>query len=198
MSCPGALLRNKDFCSNSVFFSWSEPGKSELTTPNATPACLLMLIVKPWQKHSAAGLQKSCRIRCLPTTWALLRDVTELTTPDSSDSFPRLAPHAPATQQPKPAAQGTQQLLPPLAPGHRAGVLHGHRLLHPKFAPCSSLPSSPHPSGPAGGTQVCVMNRHPQCWSLKVADGISESLHMSGFPYIWLNVGFFHSPIYSV
>lgn len=137
MSCPGALLCSKDFCCNSGF-SQSQPGKFELTVPNAAPACLLMLIVKPWQKHSPSGLQKSCRIRCLPTRWALLRDVTPLTTPDSSlTSFPAplRARQQPESREPR---GGEGPLFPRPPRGHGAGALPRHGLLHPRFAWCSS------------------------------------------------------------
>lgn len=113
-SCSGALLCSEVFCCNSVF-SQSQPGKFELTVPNAALTCLLMLIVKPWQKHSPSGLQKSCRIRCLPTRWALLRDVIALTTTDSSwTPLPSLLCVLRARQQPELRAEGRQELTVPM------------------------------------------------------------------------------------
>lgn len=90
MSFPGALRCSEGFLVQ-FGFSRSHPGMFELVVPNAAPACFLVLIVKPWQQHSQSGLQKSCRIRCLPDRWALLRGVTPLTTSDSSCTpFPAL------------------------------------------------------------------------------------------------------------
>lgn len=64
----------------------SEPGKLPLVVPNAAPLGLLVLSVKPWQRRSPSGLQKPCRIWGLPGRWALLRAVTPLTAPDSSQT----------------------------------------------------------------------------------------------------------------
>lgn len=107
LSCMAPLCPGGGDCSTSVlcsefFFFFpcnsgfslpqlSDPGKLPLVVPNAAPLGLLVLSVKPWQRRSPSGLQKPCQIWGLPGRWALLRAVTPLTAPDSSQTcFPGL------------------------------------------------------------------------------------------------------------
>ena len=202
MSCPGALLCSEDFCCNSGF-PRSQPGKFELTVPNAAPACLLMLLVKPWQKHSPSGLQKSCRIRCLPTRWALLRDVTPLTTSDSSlTPFPALLRTLRARQQPELRAEGRQEpAVPPPAPRARSRGSASAWAPAPQICfvllTCPPPPTSFFLLEAPSCTHVCAMNRHPQRRSLEVAGDTLIPLYERVFPYVWLNVRFFRYALYS-
>lgn len=182
------------FCCNSVF-SQSQPGKFEFTVPNAAPACLLMLIVKPWQKHSPSGLQKSCRICCLPARWALLRDVTPLTTPDSSlTPFPALLHALQAREQPELRAEGRQEPTVP-TPAPKARSWGSALVWAPAPQICFMLLTCPPPPPTSlflleapSCTQVCAMNHYPQHRPPEVADDTLISLYKRVFPYIWLNV----------